>query len=208
MPDLTPEAVAINTGVGANIAVDTLTDGKIVQLVKLLSGGDQSSDTLDHEEDTLHTTGDRGLMVLAVRKDAAGTLAGDGDYHALLLGSLGELKVGIARYVEDASLALTQIAIDVATAGDNSLVAAQGVGNKIKVVSFWVVCSGGANTLTFKSGTTAKTGGMGLLANLPFGAAGTRAEPVLQTAANEALQLNLAAATSVDGALSYIVSTV
>lgn len=94
--------------------------------------------------------------------------------------------------------------VDVATLGDNTLVAAV-TGKRIRVVALFLVASGGANTLRFESGAggTALSGQFNLAANgqlvLPFNTAGW-----LQTAAAALLNLELSAATSVDGALAYV----
>jgi len=48
---------------------------------------------LEHQEDEQHTSGDYGLMPLAVRNDTEGTLAGtDGDYAPLQVDDLGRLR--------------------------------------------------------------------------------------------------------------------
>lgn len=49
---------------------------------------------LGKAEDAAHTSGDVGVMSLAVRKDATGALAADGDYVPLQVGASGDLKVG------------------------------------------------------------------------------------------------------------------
>jgi len=47
-----------------------------------------------YEEDTAHTTADKGLMPLAVRNDTAGALAGtDGDYIPVTTDALGNIRV-------------------------------------------------------------------------------------------------------------------
>lgn len=47
-------------------------------------------------EDDAHTTGDSGIMLLAVRKDTAATTAGtDGDYAALISDNTGRLRVNV-----------------------------------------------------------------------------------------------------------------
>lgn len=95
-------------------------------------------------------------------------------------------------------------AVDVAALGDNTLVAAV-TGKKIRVLSLFLVASGGANTLRLESGAggTALTGQMNLAANgqlvLPFNDEGW-----CETAAAALLNLELSTATSVDGGLSYI----
>lgn len=45
-----------------------------------------------YAEDAVHTDGDIGNFMLAVRSDAEAPLAGDGDYHPLLINSEGRLK--------------------------------------------------------------------------------------------------------------------
>lgn len=93
--------------------------------------------------------------------------------------------------------------IDAATSGDNELVAAV-TGKKIRVVSMFYLASGTV-TATFQSaaGGTAITGGLQHTAQtgavLPLNEDGW-----FETIAGEALNLNLSAAISVDGALSYI----
>jgi hypothetical protein len=94
--------------------------------------------------------------------------------------------------------------IDAATLGNNTLISAV-AGNKIRVLSLYVVAGGGANTLRFESGAdgTALSGQMGLAANgglvLPYNEGGW-----FETAAGVLLNLELSAGTSVDGGLSYI----
>jgi hypothetical protein len=94
--------------------------------------------------------------------------------------------------------------IDHASA-DNTIVAAV-TGKKIRVTALFAVASGGANTLRFESGTggTALTGQFSLAATtgqvvLPFNPNGW-----FETLAGGLLNLELSAATSVDGSLSYI----
>jgi hypothetical protein len=94
--------------------------------------------------------------------------------------------------------------IDTATSPDTTLVSAV-TGKKIRVTSAFIVTSGGANTIRFESGTggTALTGQMGMATTsvlvLGYNPAGW-----FETAAGALLNLELSAATSVDGSLSYI----
>ena len=98
-------------------------------------------------------------------------------------------------------------AIDAATSGDNTLVAAAGAGNKIRVHQLLLVAAGTVNA-RFESGAggTALTGQMNLVANtgfvLPYSPIGW-----FETAANTLLNLELSAAVSVDGVLAYTVVT-
>ena len=95
-------------------------------------------------------------------------------------------------------------AIAAAAAGDNTLVAAVAA-KKILVLAVALVASGGANTVRFESGAggTALSGQMDIAADgqlvLPFNPAGW-----FQTAAAELLNLELSAATSVAGVLTYL----
>lgn len=91
-----------------------------------------------------------------------------------------------------------------ATLGDNTLVAAV-TGKKIRVVSLALVASGGANSVRLESGAggTALTGVMALAANgqlvWQYNPAGW-----CETAAAALLNLELSAALSVAGLLTYV----
>ena len=90
------------------------------------------------------------------------------------------------------------------TSGNNTIQASAGVGVKIRVLSVFLVSSGTVN-VRFESGAngTALTGQMNLVANsgftLPYNPAGW-----FETADNTLLNLELSAATSVDGCISYV----
>lgn len=92
--------------------------------------------------------------------------------------------------------------IDAATLGDNTVVAAV-TGKKIRVLALFLVAAG-AVTARFESGAggTALTGQMVLAANgvltLPFNPEGW-----FETAAAALLNLELSAAVSVDGAVTF-----
>jgi hypothetical protein len=93
--------------------------------------------------------------------------------------------------------------IDVASSGDNTLVAAV-VGKKIRVLSLFLVAAGAVNVrLESGAGGTALTGQMNLAANggfvLPPNVLGW-----CETASNTLLNLELSGAVSVDGALTYV----
>ena len=98
-------------------------------------------------------------------------------------------------------------AISGATNGDNTLVAAAGSGNKIRVTSLYLVAAG-TTTVRFESGAggTALSGVMSLVANtglvLPHNPNGW-----FETSANTLLNMELNAAVQVSGGLSYIVVT-
>ena len=107
--------------------------------------------------------------------------------------------------MRDGANALTPkfAAIDAATSGDNTLVAAV-ASKKIRVLALFLVAAGTVNVrLESGAGGTALTGQMNLVANtgfvLPFNPAGW-----FETAVNTLLNLELSAAISVDGALTYV----
>jgi len=91
--------VEVSAGSGTTIAADEITDGTLgtvkVQYVKIMDGVLESSVKLKIvAEDAAHSSGDGGIMFLAVRKDTATALAGaDGDYIPLIAGSDGSLWV-------------------------------------------------------------------------------------------------------------------
>jgi|SRR3990167_10503361 len=94
-------------------------------------------------------------------------------------------------------------AIDVASSGDNTVVAGV-TGKKIRVVAAFLISAGTVN-VRFESGAggTALTGQMNCIANmgfvLPFNPAGW-----FETAAAALLNLELSGAVSVDGCLTYV----
>lgn len=93
--------------------------------------------------------------------------------------------------------------IDAATLGNNTLVAAV-AGKKLRVLAFFLVASGAVTArLQSGAGGTALTGQMVMAANgvlsVPFNPEGW-----CETAAGALLNLELSAAVSVDGALTYV----
>lgn len=106
-------------------------------------------------------------------------------------------------YESDVSLAVKYASIDVSSSGDNTLVSSVS-GKKIRVLSCFLVAAGTVN-VRFESGAggTALTGQMNLIANtgfvLPHNVHGW-----FQTADTTLLNLELSAAVSVDGSLTYI----
>lgn len=113
--------VAVTAGSGTTVAADEVVDGTLgtvkVQFVKLMDGTldgttkvaaganglavdvkavvpGTAATNLGKAEDVAHTTGDTGVMMLAVRKDTAAALAGaDGDYIPLITDASGRLWV-------------------------------------------------------------------------------------------------------------------
>ncbi len=95
--------------------------------------------------------------------------------------------------------------IDVALLGDNTIVAAV-AGKRIQVIGYTIVASGGANTVRWESGAsgTALTGQMGLPINGMLVVTYNPGGCFAPTATNTLLNLELSAATSVDGHVAYV----
>lgn len=91
-----------------------------------------------------------------------------------------------------------------ASSGSNTVVSAV-TGQKIKVIGAFVVAAA-VNTVKFMSASTDLTGGMALAANggftLPISDKGI---PYFETAAGEALNINLSASTAVAVTIVYYV---
>lgn len=90
-----------------NQAVIAGYDGAAVQAIKTDSAGElqidvlsvvpgTSATSLGKAEDGPHASGDVGVMALAVRSDAGGAFAADGDYVPLSINASGELRVTTA----------------------------------------------------------------------------------------------------------------
>lgn len=98
--------------------------------------------------------------------------------------------------------------VNASTSGNNTLLAAQGAGNKIQVHGGMLIAASGV-TVTFQSGA----GGTGLTGPMPFGANSGFAVPNMgvgimgPTAANTLLNMVLGAAVQVGGVLAYTVIT-
>ncbi len=175
-------------------------------------------------EDAVHTSGDAGVMALAIRKDtAAGLASNDGDYHPLEVDASGRLWVnvgsmpGAARTTDTISAALatdklmsslTELTpkfakIAVSSSGASTVVAAV-TGKKIRVLSWSIVANAAVNA-KWQSHTTptdltglhycAANGGI----SVPFSPVGH-----FETVAGEALDINLSGAVAVGGSLVYV----
>jgi hypothetical protein len=99
-----------------------------------------------------------------------------------------------------------QLSAVIDTAAADTTIVAAVTGKKILVTYFQIVASGGAQTLIrWESGTggTALTGEMDLGADLPL-IGGYNPGGHFQTAVSTLLNLQITAATSVDGWLNYV----
>ena len=88
-----------------------------------------------------------------------------------------------------------------ASAADNEVVAANAT-KKIRVLSYTINAAGGAQTITWKTATTALSGAMDVVDNGTIHAACLHG--LMETVANEALNLANSAATLTAGHITYV----
>lgn len=93
-------------------------------------------------------------------------------------------------------------ALSVNATGDNTLVAAV-PGMKIRVVSIFVVSSGGTSSLKFQSSTTSDLTGAIVMEDQSKFDLGVSEYGHFQTEAGEALSLNLSNKVTLGGAITY-----
>lgn len=80
-------------GIGSTVATDDV-GGKHIQVMKLAASADGSAEALSKAEDSVHSSGQHGLMALGVRKDAPQSLgASDGRYVPPTYDGRGRLYV-------------------------------------------------------------------------------------------------------------------
>lgn len=86
--------VAVSAGTGTSVATDQV-GADHYQRVKITDGtADSSTHLMVKAEDAAHTTGDTGIMILAVRNDTLAALATtDGDYAPIQVDANGALFV-------------------------------------------------------------------------------------------------------------------
>jgi hypothetical protein len=86
--------VTITAGAGTGVATDNV-GGQHYQKVKVGIGTADSAVMIGHAEDAAHSSGEGGIMALAVRNDADAALSGtDLDYTPLSVDSAGRQKIG------------------------------------------------------------------------------------------------------------------
>jgi hypothetical protein len=104
--------------------------------------------------------------------------------------------------VEGSTPVVKQAHIDVATAATTSIVAAV-TGKKIRVTAVTIICAG-AQTVTFKSASTALGGAYSFAANGGMDVDRTPPNWFLETVAGQALQITTTAAQQTSGSINYI----
>lgn len=80
------DTATIDTNIAAILADTATIDTNVAALLAEIQG-------LSHAEDAAHVSGDMGIQALAVRKDASGSNAADGDYTSFQTWSEGSLKI-------------------------------------------------------------------------------------------------------------------
>lgn len=121
-------------------------------------------------------------------------------------GGAGLVKdVTNAKYIDElgAEYTVVRAFADPVTLGSNAIVAAQGAGKTIRVLAVTVVAAA-ANSIRFLSAATSISALFALAANGGLVLARNR-DGWIETAANEALNLNLSAGTAVGVQLTYVV---
>jgi hypothetical protein len=116
---------------------------------------------LSKAEDAAHSSGDQGIQALAVRKDAAGSNAADGDYTSLLTWSEGSLKV-----VDNANSGVLQQQVTLATAGTAQQIPATSLANRRNIM-----IQNTSNNPIFIGSSTVTTSGATKGVEVPKGAA-------------------------------------
>ena len=97
--------------------------------------------------------------------------------------------------------------ISTASSGDNTIVPADTT-RKVKLLSYSLVAGGTVNTIWKSGASTILSGTMSWVANTGISSAvGTTYSWLLETAVNQALTLNLSAAQTVGGHVSYFLET-
>lgn len=176
------------------IATDDINQAAIKTSVEII-------DDMIVVEDAAADADPSGSLGMSVRDDEVGSTAitdGDGDIQSLRSNKFGQLKT---TQLPDATSEVKRVIINAAS-GDNTIVAAAGVGIKIRVLN--VVCiAGGTTDCRFESNAagTALTGIMKLVANSGF-APGYDPNGHFETADNELL--NLECTGDLDGWLNYV----
>lgn len=104
---------------------------------------------------------------------------------------------------------MLQAKIDVATSGDNTIVAAA-ADRKIRVINYFIVAAG-AVTVQWKDGSTALTGAMTMSTGVPHQSSYSAVRGVgagydghFDTSQNSALKLNLGGNVQVSGWVNYV----
>lgn len=110
------QLTATGTSLDVNVTASALPTGAATEttLASVLT----ELQGITHAEDSVHTSSDLGIMGLAVRNDAGGPLAADGDYIPMTTNAQGELRVAASidmagDYAEDSAATSGDIGLSV-----------------------------------------------------------------------------------------------
>jgi hypothetical protein len=166
-------------------------------MADLFAGKDANGNTVNIYSDEV--TGPAGGPA---QKQLVGIVDGSlNGTNALIVDANGRISVNIPI---GGGYTLQQGVINVSASGDATLVAAQGSGKVIYLVSYAFVVAA-AVTVQFKSASTVRSGAMPFAANGGIERNGTPGSPMLWTNANEALIISLGSAVQVSGHYTYCV---
>lgn len=97
------DTIELNSGSGGATLATQDEGGVHYQEVKLTASGNGTTEALSKAEDTQHSSGEHGIMSLAVRNDTLAALAGtDGDYAPIQVNDVGAVYVEIAELAGNA----------------------------------------------------------------------------------------------------------
>lgn len=108
-------------------------------------------------------------------------------------------------YQGSTSLTPAYATFSTSSSGNTQVVAAQGSGNKIRVLRYRISSNGSTN-VKFQSAST-DISGLHYLVQYASGGGGPCEPGLFQTAANEALNVNNSAAVAISGEITYVVVT-
>jgi hypothetical protein len=134
-----PLPVTIISGGGGG-GGDASAANQVTQITSL-----QLIDDIVQAEDAVHASGDKGVMLLAVRKDTATALAGtDGDYIPVVVDANGRLHVVVPNMPASIGQKAKAAALPVTLASDEDLLATAGA------IADAIVAAGAAGSISAK----------------------------------------------------------
>lgn len=194
--------VAGSGGPSTNVAVTSIVPGT-------------GATNLGKAEDAAHTTGDTGVQMLAVRKDAAAALAGaDGDYAPLEVDANGKLHVNAGTALEGPGNPVIDSYATVAinlTTGANQVLVSSAADKQIWVYGYaFTVGDAAGQTVSLQDeDDTALTGIMEFAqyGGISVPPSGNFAMPVFKLATDKDLEIDITGG-DVDGWLSFAIVSV
>lgn len=198
-------------------AKSTATDATPVtamQVLKEISYMEQNP-ALGKAEDAVHSSGDLGVQVLAVRKDTVGALAADGDYVPLLQDASGNMKVNPTSSIIGPAIPVIDSYVNAAISAaantaNQSLIAAPGANKQIWVYGINFTLDTAAGSASFQDeDDTAISGVMAFAANggMAVSPSGNFSMPLWKVATNKALEVDTVTC-GIKGSIQYAIVSV